>query len=110
MSKAEIVVRFTVEGWHRWPDAPPPRAYLAARHRHVFHVEAGLEVYADDREIEFHDFLDFCRAALPGGEFGGQSCEHLARALLEKITRRYPGRRVLIGIFEDGEVGARVTS
>ena len=75
----------------------------------MFHVEAAVEVFQDDREIEFHDFLDACRAWFPGGEMGAQSCEHMAAGLISEITRAYPGRRVMVSVFEDGEVGARVT-
>jgi hypothetical protein len=106
---AEIIVRFAVEGFHQWSDATSRRDYLRALHRHLFHVEASVEVTADDREIEFHDFLDFCRAVFPGGNMGGQSCEMMARGLVEKITRHYGQRRVTVAVFEDGEVGARVT-
>ena len=106
---AEVIVRFQVEGFHRWPDATPARAYLAQRHRHMFHVEASIDVSHDDREIEFHDLLDFCRVHFPGGELGSQSCEQMAAGLAHEITRAYPGRRVMVSVFEDGEVGARVT-
>jgi hypothetical protein len=105
---AEIVVRFTVEGFHQWSGAPAHRAYLGTPHRHLFHVEAAIEVTADDREIEFHDFLDFCRQAFTGGNMGGQSCEMMARGLVKQITHRYEGRCVTVSVFEDGEVGARV--
>lgn len=105
----EVIVRFTREGFHRWADAPEHRIYLRETHRHLFYVEASLEVFADDREVEFHDFLDFCQLHFPSGDFGNQSCEMLARGLVEKITRQYPNRRVSVGVFEDGEVGARVT-
>ena len=109
MNDAEIIVRFTSEGWHHYPDAPMERAYLAYLHRHLFHVEASIEVLHDDREIEFHDFLDFCRAAFPTGRLGAQSCEMLARDLANKITLQWSDRRVIVSVFEDGEVGARVS-
>lgn len=107
--QTEVIVRFTREGFHCWPDAPPHRAYLAERHRHLFHIEVALEVFEHDREIEFHDLLDFCRQQFPGGEMGSASCEQMAKRLAENITRRFSGRRVSVGVFEDGEVGARVT-
>jgi len=66
-------------------------------------------VFEDDREVEFHDFLDFCKAEFMGGQLAGFSCEHLARGLGTKITRAYVGRRVMVSVFEDNEVGARVT-
>lgn len=104
----EIIVRFTCEGFHHWPDAPPQRAYLAHPHRHLFHVEVALEVTADNREVEFHNLLDLCRAQFPGGEMGAQSCEQMAGHLWAQVACAYPGRQISVSVFEDGEAGARV--
>lgn len=104
-----VVIRFVQEGFHRWVNAPELRAYLAQRHRHLFHVEVALQVFDEDREVEFHDLLDFCKAAFPTGDFGGRSCETLAKDLQNTITCRYPNRQVIVSVFEDGEVGARVS-
>lgn len=105
-------VRFVREGFHHWPDATPARRYLAQRHRHLFHVEASIEVRHSEREIEFHDFLKFCREHFGGygenREFGPHSCEALAEALAKKITLQFPNRSVIVKVFEDGEVGAQV--
>lgn len=102
------VVRFRVPGWHRWPDASTERAYLALSHRHLFHLEIRLEVFHDEREVEYHDLLDFCKGAFPGGDLGSQSCETMARTLAQQTAARYPGRLVEVHCFEDGEVGAIV--
>jgi hypothetical protein len=102
-----IAVRFQVEGWHRWPGAKGPRAYLADRHRHLWHVEAQVQVLHNDREVELHDFRDFCIAHFPAGDAGDASCEALAAGLVNDITRRYGrSRRVRVSVFEDGENGA----
>lgn len=104
-----IVVRFQVEGWHRWPGAltHAGRQYLAASHRHLWHVEARLQVLDDDREVELHDFRDFCVDHFPQGDVGSASCEQLAKGLANDITRRYGcTRRVEVSVFEDGENGA----
>lgn len=105
-------VRFVREGFHHWPHPTPPRCYLAQRHRHLFHVEATVEVQHNEREIEFHDFLEFCRnhfgGYLENREFGAYSCEALAEALAKKITLQYPNRSVIVKVFEDREVGAEI--
>lgn len=106
---ADIVVRFTVEGWHHWPGATLQRSYLAHSHRHLFHVEVRLAVTHDDREVEFHDLLDYARTACPQGQLGAQSCEMIARQLCAAIRDRWPDRTVRVAVFEDGEVGAEVT-
>jgi hypothetical protein len=109
MTFSTIFVRFTQPGFHHWPDPTPERAYLGQRHRHLFHVEVRVQVWHDDREVEFHDLLDFARSQFPGGELGGQSCETMARALGKEIARRF-GRAVEVTVSEDGEVGAVVVT
>lgn len=105
-------VRFTREGFHHWPEAKGKRSYLAQRHRHLFYVEASVQVQHNEREIEFHDFLEFCRENFGGSsqnqQFGGHSCESLGEALAKKITLQFPNRSVIVKVFEDDEVGAKI--
>ena len=100
------VVRFTVPGFHRWPDAPEHRAYLRNEHRHLFHVEVAVEVTHDDREIEFHDLQKFCRHDFMLS--GPMSCEMACKHLHDCLETRYPKRKRIVSVFEDGEVGAMV--
>lgn len=105
------VVHFQTLGFHRWPDAPEHRAYLRDRHRHLFYVEVSLEVFHNEREVEFHDLLQFCEDTfgfkiIPNADVLGKSCETMAEELIEKITRQFGNRRVKVSVFEDGEVGA----
>lgn len=104
---ARIFVRFQSAGIHHWPAATGARAYLAVPHRHQFHVEVAVPVSHDDREVEFHDLLDFCRSEFPTGDLGAQSCEMLARQLGEAVLRRYH-RPVTVTVSEDGECGSVV--
>jgi hypothetical protein len=105
-----VVVTFTAEGFHRWPGASPHRAYLATRHRHLFHVRVEVEASHSDREVECHDLRSFCLEAFPGGDMGSQSCEMIAEDLAQKVTRRFGERRVMVEVMEDGEVGGRFQS
>lgn len=66
-----------------------------------------MQVKHDNREVEFHDLLDFVRSRFPGCELGGQSCEMMAQALGKETARRF-GRAVEVSVCEDGEVGAMV--
>ena len=100
-----VQVRFVVEGFHHWPEAPPHRAYLAARHRHLFHVEVGVAVTQEDRQIEFHDLRDWCVQHFPPGDYGAQSCERLARGLLTALEVPCPGCARWVSVWEDGECG-----
>lgn len=105
----EIIIRYTFIGFHRWPDAPAHRQYLSDTHRHLFYVEASVQVFEHDREIEFHDFMDYCKGWTENVSLGSYSCEMIADNLAKKITRDYPNRRVSVSVFEDNEVGAKVT-
>lgn len=105
--KPTIFVTFTVDGFHKWSDAPERRAYLRDRHRHLFHVRVETQVEHDDREIEFHDLLDDARANCPGGELGDSSCEMIGQRLGMYLSEKYR-RPFRVAVSEDGEVGASV--
>lgn len=112
MSTALALVTFTRIGFHRWPGATPERAYLAQTHRHLFHFTVALEVFHDDREVEFHDLLDAAKAAVPmdGADWGAMSCEMMAREVAKALRDKYGAMRTLrIVVSEDGEVGAELT-
>jgi hypothetical protein len=108
-NKAEIFVRFTFAGFHRWEGAPAHRSYLATRHRHLFGVEVKCLVNNDDREIEFHDLLDESKNFFNESERGNQSCEMMARALGEYLAKHYQ-RIFTVIVSEDGECGAQVVT
>lgn len=118
----EVVVRTAVWGEHRWPTAPPERAYLGTAHRHRFEIEYSLPVDDDDRQVEFHDLLDAVndririvgRLMLTYGtdvyDFDDQSCETIAWSLINAVavTLNQPRAGHTCSVFEDGICGARV--
>ena len=107
---SSIFVRWTQEGWHRWPEASGTREYLASRHRHLFHYEVTITVEHNDREIEFHDLLHLCCGVVTESELGRSSCEDLARRIVDVVRSQYPNRPFYsCSVSEDGEVGATVT-
>lgn len=112
-----IWVTFKVPGIHCYPDAPEDVAYLRSPHRHLFHFKAAIQVFHDEREIEFHQFLRFCKSHYASEEdCSNQSCETLARTLVERIRAQYPMlgtepyliRAIAVEVSEDGECGAIV--
>lgn len=107
MSNATIWVKFTVEGWHRWPLATGKREYLANKHRHLFHVRVSCKTWHDDREIEFHDLLDQSKFLFGSGDFYNDSCEHMARLLAQKLATMYR-RTFTVEVSEDDECGSIV--
>lgn len=102
-------VRFTAPGFHCWIDAPEDRAYLRALHRHLFHIEVRLELFHDERDVEYHNLLDYARSCFDEENHGGKSCETMARALADMIGAKWPGRWLQVLVDEDGECGAIIT-
>jgi len=105
--KHSIFVKFSVAGFHYWKDAPEHRKYLSNNHRHLFVIDIRTHVTHDDREIEFHDLLDYAKSEFKGGEMGGMSCEMMATDLGVKLANRFK-RTFLVEVSEDGECGASI--
>ena len=54
--KTYVIVRLQVDGVHNFPAAMqlfPEVGFLADIHRHIFHIEAKVEVFHDNRDKEF---------------------------------------------------------
>lgn len=85
----ELRVSTTKSGFHRWPDAPPHRAYLGLRHQHTFFFEVHIPVEKADRDLEFHDERErlecIVETMFPNGEFGDKSCESIAIDILREM-------------------------
>lgn len=107
-----IFVTFQKEGIHCWPDAVsmPGVEFLANPHRHMFHFRVEIQVYHDDREIEFILFKRELEKLYTDEtlQLDYKSCEMLAAELAKYIIDHYPGRKLKIEISEDGENGAVV--
>lgn len=115
-----IVVKNTFEGIHYYPQAPDEVKYLRQPHRHIFHIESEIEVFHDDRELEFimvkhriDEFFDLY------SELKSMSCEMIANKLQRHLKTMYPlpaeykingrdTRIVNVKVFEDGENGVYV--
>ena len=109
-SKQRIWVTFQKEGLHKWPDATqhPGVEFLANEHRHMFHFRVDLDVWHDDREVEFILFKRELEKQYEAGtlRLDYKSCEMMADELAVYIQQHYPGRPLKIEVSEDGENGA----
>jgi len=120
MMKSFIWVTFQKEGIHCYPDAGTnPKlktgqwddvSFLASPHRHVFHFRVELEVFHDDRDIEFIQLKRWLQRAYDTQvlSLDYKSCEMIARDLYGVIVAKYPGRMCVIEVSEDGENGCRL--
>jgi hypothetical protein len=118
----KIWVTFCKEGIHRYPAAATDPAlctageydvsFLANPHRHIFHFRVSIDVFHNDRDIEFIQFKRWLEALYSGNnsilELDWKSCEMIADDLYVQIADRYPGRAVTIEVSEDGENGCTI--
>ena len=115
-----IWVTFTKEGIHKYPgaDTDPKLAtgdwddvsFLGYPHRHTFHFKVWIEVFHDDRDIEFIQFKRWLERLYGNAELqlDYKSCEMIADDLYETINDEYPGRYVKISVAEDNENGCEM--
>jgi len=118
--KSMIWVTFTREGIHKYPAAlDDPKlatgdeydvSFLGYPHRHIFHFRVAIEVFHDDRDIEFIQFKRWLTKLYNEAtlQLDYKSCEMIAEDLYQEISTRYPGRAVEIEISEDNENGCTI--
>ena len=116
-----IWVTFTKEGIHKYPAAlTDPKlatgdeydvSFLGYPHRHIFHFKVEIQVFHDDRDIEFIQFKRWLENLYATGtlELDYKSCEMICDDLAEQINNKYPNRKLNITVSEDNENGATCT-
>jgi hypothetical protein len=117
----QIWVTFRKEGIHCYPAAAsdPQLAtgdeydvsFLANPHRHIFHFRVLIDVFHNDRDIEFIQFKRWLENLYKDGvlQLNYKSCEMIADDLYVQIAARYPSRCVTIEVSEDGENGCTIS-
>lgn len=117
----QIWVSFRKEGIHRYPAAgTDPNlctageydvSFLANAHRHIFHFRVAIDVFHNDRDIEFIQFKRWLESLYSKDilELDFKSCEMIADDLYDQIAARYPNRAVVIDVSEDGENGCVIS-
>jgi hypothetical protein len=119
-AKRMIWVTFQREGIHKYPgaDTDPSLAtgdeydvsFLGFPHRHIFHFTVGIQVFHNDRDIEFIQFKRWLEKSFNDGlmQLDYRSCEMVSDELYDMIATRYPKRDIEITVSEDGENGATI--
>lgn len=113
-----IWVTFRKEGVHLYPAAATdPKlatgdwddvSFLGVPHRHIFHFKVRIEVFHDDRDIEFIQFKRWLEKLYNDDilQLNHRSCEMISDELYQEISARFPGRFVEIEVSEDAENGS----
>ncbi len=107
-----IWVTFQRKGLHKYPGAPEDVSYLSLTHRHLFKFKVTIEVTHSNRDIEFHQFLNWLESLYEDSvlDLAFKSCEMLADDLAVCIQDKFGKDRTLsIEISEDGECGVTCT-
>ena len=117
----KIWVTFQKEGVHLYPAAKDDPAlatgdwddvsFLGYAHRHIFHFRVAIDVFHDDRDIEFSQFKRWLEGLYNSNtlELNHRSCEMIAEELAQQINNKYPGRDIEITVAEDNENGATMS-
>ena len=119
-AQRKIWVTFQKEGVHCYPAAAtdPQLAtgdeydvsFLGTPHRHIFHFKVHIDVFHNDRDIEFIQFKRWLENLYKDSilALDYKSCEMIADDLYIQIASRYPNRAVWIEVAEDGENGCLI--
>jgi hypothetical protein len=116
-AQRQIWITWQKEGIHKYPAALTDPAladvqFLGYPHRHIFHFRVWIDVFHNDRDLEFIQFKRWCESLYSGHgavlSLDHKSCEMMADDLYIQIASRYPGRVVHIEVSEDGENGALI--
>lgn len=92
------------EGFHKYTNAPENVKFLRNEHRHIFKVKVWIEVFHNNRELEFFQFKKFVESLIDKN-LNNMSCEMIATLLASKIKTKYKSRKLKIEVSEDGENG-----
>ncbi len=118
----KIWVTFRKEGIHKYPAALQDSqlatgdeydvSFLGYPHRHIFHFRVWIDVFHNDRDVEFIQFKRWLEKLYSSNQgvlsLDYKSCEMIADDLYLQIAERYADRAVWIEVAEDGENGALI--
>ena len=129
-AKRQIWITWQKEGIHKYPAAATDPAlatgdeydvsFLASPHRHIFHFRVWIDVFHNDRDVEFIQFKRWLENLFRAGHTGNnnnqgavlsldyKSCEMIADDIYIQIAQRYPDRAVWIEVSEDNENGCLI--
>ena len=113
-----IWVTFQKEGVHCYPEAATdPKlktgdwddvSFLSVEHRHIFKFKVWIDVFNDNRDIEFIQFKRWLERLYSEEtlKLDHKSCEMISDDLYNQISKKYPNREIWIEVSEDGENGS----
>jgi hypothetical protein len=104
-----IEISFTEEGIHSYPNAPKNVEFLKYPHRHLFKITVEIQVFDNDRELEFFTVKKQLKERFKLGDMKHKSCEDIATEIYKYVKRNFGAHRIVnVSVYEDGENGAHV--
>lgn len=99
---------------HCYPDAPDEVSFLRNVHRHKFFVVCKIQVFHNDRDLEFimvkNRLYDYITKDLLTDKDISVSCESIGEYIFNWAKRVYgDNRKVFVSVYEDNENGAELT-
>ena len=108
--KKQVIIKFEVDGFHNYPDAPAEVNFLQNKHRHTFVITCAYNVKSLKREKEIFIQRDLVKEYLHESfgnqcQFDDMSCEMIASEILEFAQE---DGMVWCEVWEENTGGARV--
>jgi len=105
----KVWTTFSLEGFHSYDSAPVGVGFLKNNHRHLFHVRVEIEVYHNNRDIEFILLNQALKKRFPDNSLNEMSCEMMCENIADFIHSKYAnwrGRNIVVSVSEDNESGS----
>lgn len=103
MIKTFINVNWQFEGLHSYPNAPEDVSFLRNRHRHLFKCSVKIQVFHNERELEYFQVQSILKAHFFDRSYNDHSCEQIAISILDFLKVIFYQREIIIEVSEDGE-------
>jgi len=78
-------------------------SFLRHVHRHLFKCSAKIEVFHDDRELEFFIVQCKLKSIFNNVSSNYMSCEMISHEIIKYLQQEYPNRSITAEVSEDGE-------
>lgn len=109
MRKVFVYATLQKEFIHQYDSAPGEVWFLKYPHRHIAHIKVSIQVFDDDREIEFIMLKRWLDNSLDFEDVTGVSCESIADDILVLVQSKYgASREVKVEVSEDAENGCEL--
>lgn len=110
--KKYICVKNKFISYHKYENAPQDVCFLKNLHRHLFYVTTKIQVFNDDRELEFfmvQNNVDKIIDNMNRVMNDNKSCEQMASFIITELQKLYSTNRYYcVEVSEDNENSAIV--